>query len=107
MNKVINFLKKRYQLKSSRQLLLVFIVFSLTGPITLMILRRLINPLLGFDIDTPFYLKTILFIFVLIPLYNVILYCLGYVFGCQVFFKAFIKKTIGKLNIFSKSKKAN
>jgi hypothetical protein len=105
MNKVISFLKNRYQLKSSWQLLLVFIVFGLTGPITLMIHRRLINPLLGFDADTPFYLKTILFIFVLIPLYNVILYCLGYIFGCKVFFKTFIKKTIERLNVFYKRRK--
>jgi hypothetical protein len=105
MNKVINFLKNRYQLKSSWQLLLVFIVFGLTGPITLMIHRKIINPLLGFDVDTPFYLKAILFIFVLIPLYNLILYGLGYVFGCSMFFKVFIKKSIGKLNPFSKAKK--
>jgi len=105
MNKIISFLKKRYQLESSWQLLLIFIVFGLTGPITLIIHRRIINPMLGFDIDTPFYLKAILFIFVLIPLYNIILYCLGYIFGCKSFFSIFIQKSIGRLNPFSKAKK--
>lgn len=100
MNRIIVFLKERYQLKSSWQLLVVFIVFGLTGPITLLIHRKVINPLLGFDVDTSFYLKVILFIFVLIPLYNLILYGLGYVFGCRVFFKTFIKKTFDKLNFF-------
>ena len=105
MNKIITFLKKRYQLKSSWQLLLVFIVFGLTGPITLMIHRNIISPAIGFNVETPFYLKVLLYIFILIPLYNVILYCLGYLFGCRVFFKTFIQKTVGKLNPFSKSKK--
>jgi len=105
MNKVIEFLKQRYQLKSSRQLVLVFIVFGLTGPITLAIHRKLINPIFGFDIDTPFYLKALVYVFVLIPLYHVVLYGLGYLFGCKKFFKTFIQKTVGRLNPFSKTKK--
>jgi len=105
MNKVIAYLKKRYQLESSRQLVLVFIVFGLTGPITLTIHRKLINPILGFDVDTLFYIKALVYVFVLIPLYHVILYGLGYLFGCKKFFKSFIQKTIGRLNPFSKTKK--
>lgn len=106
MNKIINFLKNRYQLTSSWQLLLVFIVFGLTGPITLMIHRNVINPLLGFDEETSFFLKVLMYVFILIPLYNIILYSLGYIFGCKVFFKIFIKKTLGKLNPFSKTKES-
>jgi len=105
MNKVIAFLKKRYQLKSSKQLVLVFVVFGLTGPITLAIHRRLINPIFGFDVDTPFYLKALVYVFVLIPLYHVVLYGVGCIFGCKKFFKAFIQKTVGRLNPFSRTKK--
>lgn len=97
MSKLINRLKNKWEVTSTGQVIIILIVFSITGFSTLYA-HMLIDRLLGIGENDPFWLKLLVFILIVLPVYTVLLYLWGIIFGQRKFFTRFIKL---KLRIIS------
>lgn len=96
-------LKIRWGIESDFQVAIILVVFALTG-FSFLYVHRWIDLLLGIEAQDPFWLKAVVFIIVLLPLYNLLLLIWGTLLGQFKFFKNFIVKFFSRL-IFRKSKK--
>jgi hypothetical protein len=93
MNKLIDILRKRWGVTSAFQVVIILIVFAVTGFSTLYV-HRFIDHLLGIGKEDPFWLKALVFIVIILPLYTVLLYIWGFLVGQRKFFTTFIKLKI-------------
>ena len=98
---LIKKLKIRWGIESSWQVLIILIPFSLAGPTTLYFHRKL-DLFLGIGDDSSFWLKLLVFVIVVLPLYNIFLFIYGVAIGQYKFFRVFfrdklmlLKKLIG------------
>ncbi|WP_448519124.1 DUF6787 family protein [Rhodoflexus sp.] len=89
-------LKERWGLISGWQVAVVLIVFACTGFSTLY-LKKLILPVLGVTDESPFALRAFASVFVILPLYQVVLLAYGFMFGQFRFFWEFEKKMFQRL----------
>jgi ferrochelatase len=89
--------KKRWNIKSNFQLIIIFIVFSVTGSAALVV-RKFAFHLLGIQTDTSLFIKIPLYILILFPAYQILLLIIGSLVGQFQFFYAFQKKTLAFLN---------
>ncbi len=78
-------LKFKWQIDSTVQVLLILLVFSLTGS-TVVYLRKFLFALVGFDDSTPFWLKTITYLICIMPAYQVLILVYGFLLGQFNFF---------------------
>lgn len=92
---LIDRLKKRWQIESNWQVLIILIVFACTG-FSAMYAKRFIFDLLGVSPDLPFWIRTIIWLVTILPLYNVLLIIYGTIFGQRKFFWWFLQKTFGR-----------
>lgn len=88
-------LKSRWGVKSNFQILVICLVFALTGMSTVEI-RKIIFPLIGVTEVSPFWLKSIYWLFLIFPSYYVFMLFYGYIFGQWKFFWMMFKKTFGR-----------
>ncbi|REE05950.1 DUF6787 family protein [Marinoscillum furvescens] len=86
----IDKLKKRWNLKSGFQVIIVLIVFACTG-FTVMFLKDPIVSLFTTDGEKSLWF-TIAYYLLILPVYNVILLFYGFLFGQFAFFWEFEKK---------------
>ena len=93
MRNFIDRLKRKYDIKSDLQLLIINVVFALSGSATLFV-RRGIFDILSIHEQTAFGIKTMAYIGTVVPSYFVVLLVTGTVFGQFKFFWAFEKKMI-------------
>jgi hypothetical protein len=97
-------LKKRWGLESNFQLAIIFIVFAITGSMSVKLGQPLLEIL---DVSTErfgsflYYLLRILLIF---PLYQVLLVFFGTLFFQFKFFWEFEKKMLRKMRLYPKEK---
>jgi len=59
----------------------------------LFIHKAVINPMLHITDSTHLLIKVVVFLGLIIPLYNLTLYIVGYLLGYKQFFKSFITKS--------------
>ena len=78
-------LKRKWGLKSLFQVVLVLIVFSLTG-MTVVLIRPVIFSWFGFDGQTPFATKSITYILLIFPMYQILILVYGALLGQFAFF---------------------
>lgn len=78
-------LKHKWGLKNLFQVILILIVFSLTG-MTVVLIRPIIFSWFGFTEQTPFWLKTITYILLVFPMYQILILVYGTLFGQFAFF---------------------
>lgn len=90
-------LKKRWQIESNFQLILILIVFSITGSASAWVSKPFVEWLGLNDEMMPGWLFTIVRLILIFPIYNVILILVGTVFGQFRFFWAFEKKMFSKI----------
>lgn len=83
-------MKKRWGISNNFQVIVILLVFVITGFSTLYT-HNFIGLILGVDDQTSVWIKTILFIFLILPIYTCLLYFWGFVFGQKQFFTSFIK----------------
>jgi hypothetical protein len=95
-------LKLRWDIESDWQVAIILLVFSLTG-FSFLFVSPWVEGLLGIAEEDPFWLKALVFIIVLLPLYNILLLVWGTLLGQYRFFKNFIVKFFKRL-LFIKSK---
>lgn len=98
MKQTWNKLKVRWQITNDWHIVLILLVFSLAGPSTL-VLHRQIDLLLGISDDSNFWVKFIVFIILVLPIYNMFLLIYGTALGQYRFFIGFVK---GKINLIKK-----
>jgi|TARA_R110002096_G_scaffold54439_3_gene140406 hypothetical protein len=103
-----NFLEKlqtKWKLKSLWQVVLVLVVFACTG-FTILFIKQPIFDFLGLDTSKGSFFKTLLYLLLVLPLYQVILLVYGFIFGQFAFFwekeKQFFRRMVG---FFSRNKK--
>ncbi len=98
----IDRLKIRWGLNSYWQVLIILLVFASTGT-SVLYLKKFILPLLGITDQSAMWLRILASIFVILPLYQVVLLFFGFIFGQFQFFWNFEKRTFGRIvNWFSR-----
>lgn len=96
-------LQARWQLKSLTQVILVLVVFACTG-FSVLFLKTPLFALLGFS-NGGGVVGTLLYLLIMLPLYQVLLLCYGFIFGQFTFFWNFEKKTFQRIaNMINRKK---
>lgn len=93
--KLIDKLKKRWQIESNWQVFIILLVFAFTGT-TAMYAKEFVFSLLGITPEISLWIRAIIWIVTILPLYNVLLIIYGTLFGQRKFFWWFLKKTFGR-----------
>ena len=83
--------KKRWNIESDRQVVIILIAFTLTGTTT-MFVHAEFNKWLGIDGPGNFWWKFLVFMLLVLPLYNTLLLIYGSLLGQSKFFRFFIVK---------------
>jgi len=86
-------LKIHWGVKTNFQVLIILLIFSLTGFSTLYI-HNFIELLLGVNSETSFWIKTIIFVFLVLPIFSFFLFIWGTILGQRKFVTKFIKYKI-------------
>ena len=91
-----------FKVKSLKQLVIVFLVFSITGSLSVILGEPIINFFFedGFENDLYFWIVRIIIIF---PLYQILLIIVGTVFGEFRYFWKIEKKILMRLKIIKSS----
>lgn len=84
-------LKERWGITSNFQIVIIFIVFGITGSVSAYISGPLTNIIIG-ESDFHWLIKLFIRIIVLTPIYQVLLLLFGYIFFQYKFFYNFVKK---------------
>lgn len=96
-------LKKRWQLESAFQVVIILLVFAFTGTSVMLLKRPLLN-LLGEGLNESVWYNILYYIF-LLPAYQILLLLYAFIFGQFKFFWAFEKRFFKRMaNIFTKKK---
>ncbi|HMP72753.1 MAG TPA: hypothetical protein PKE55_05760 [Kiritimatiellia bacterium] len=85
MGSRIERLKQKWGIDSTRRVIAILIAFSLAG-LSVVQCRTFIFALFRFDHETPFALKTITYLLLLFPLYQILLLGFGTILGEFRFF---------------------
>jgi hypothetical protein len=91
-------LKDRWGIDKNHQVILILIVFAITGS-SIVYVRRPIFELLGVDGNTPLYFTIPLYVLVVFPTYQVLLLFYGFIFGQFKFFWNFEKKMLSRFGL--------
>lgn len=95
-------LQKRWGVNSIWQVLVILLVFALTG-FSSMYIKRPIFALLGIDANTPFWIRTLVWMVTILPAYQVLLLMYGFLLGQFAFFWKFEKRMLhGIKKIFTR-----
>jgi hypothetical protein len=84
-------LKQRWNIQSNLQVIIILIVFAITGSATVY-LKKLIFDLIGITSETHFGIKAPVYILVILAVYNILLLIVGLLFGQFRFFWEFEKR---------------
>ena len=97
-------LQSRWNLGSARQVVLVLLVFALTGT-TVAVVKEPVSGFIGLG-QMNKLLSTIIYLIVVLPLYQVLLLVYAFVFGQFRFFWEFEKRMFQRMGrLFRKTKK--
>lgn len=94
-------LQSKWELNSIAQVLIILLVFSLTGS-TVVFLRKALFGWVGFDEMTPWWVKTITYIVFVFPAYQMLLLAYGALFGQFRFFWNKEKKLLQWMGLMKK-----
>lgn len=89
-------MKSRWDIQSNWQLIIILIVFSLTG-ISALYSRRFLFPILGIESSDPFWFKTLIWVITILPMYNIFILIYGAMFGQFDFFWDRMKKMFKRM----------
>lgn len=91
-------LKKRWGIESNFQLILIFIVFAITGSVSAWLSRPLCF-WLGITKESSGYWFTPIRLLLIFPIYQVLLVFIGFLFGQFKFFWSFEKKMLKNMGL--------
>ena len=93
---LINNIKRKWRLKSNLQLLIIFLVFGITGSIATWISKPILDFIGLKKAVVSAWTYWPIRIIIIFPLYQILLLIIGTIFGQSDFFKDFIKKMFRK-----------
>jgi len=93
---MIEKLKERWGINSNWQVIIILIVFTITGSTSVFIAKPVIE-LLGIHKDLGGFIYWFLRILVIFPLYQILLIGYGWLFGQFNFFKKFVVKFLSRI----------
>lgn len=96
-------LKDRWKVDNSTDVIIILVVFACTG-FSVLYVKKLFFGWAGIDWQTPAWIRLCATLFVILPLYQVILLGWGWVFGKFNFFWEFEKKTFSRMRSLGKRK---
>ncbi len=91
-------LKQRWKIESNLQLVLILVVFAITGSSTVFI-RKPVFELLGITPETSLWITIPLYLAIILPSYQILLLVYGTIFGQFRFFWEFEKKMLRRMRI--------
>jgi hypothetical protein len=89
-------LQTRWGVTSVKQVIVILAVFACTGTSVLFIKEPLL-PLIGVTPASPWWVRLLASLFVILPLYQVVLLFFGFLFGQFKFFWEFEKRFFGRM----------
>lgn len=96
-------LRKRWNVNSGLDVVVILVVFACTG-FTVLYVKKLLFGWMGIGDQTAGWLRFLLALFVILPIYQVILLCWGWIFGKFNFFWEFEKRTFSRMKAIWKRK---
>jgi hypothetical protein len=107
MKNIGEYLKNRWGVRNIWQVLIILLVFALTG-FSAMFAKKPIFMWLGITPATPVWVRVSVWVLTILPIYQVLLLFYGFLFGQYTFFLNFEKKTLGRIfQLFKKNKTNN
>ncbi|MFA7326797.1 MAG: DUF6787 family protein [Candidatus Kapaibacterium sp.] len=104
IEKIVDFLKKRWGVTSPYQVAIIFLVFAITGMLSVYV-SRFVFEILHLTKEDPFWLRAVVYIVTVLPAYQIILLTVGTIFGQHKFFKNFLRIMLGRFLFWKRSKK--
>ena len=99
LNILMKKLKERWGVTSNKQIVIIFVVFAITGFSSLQLAKPFLS-LIGIpDTFEPHWLYRMLRLLLIFPIYQIILVFVGYIFGQFSFFWEFEKKMLVRLKL--------
>lgn len=95
---MLNKLKERWNVKTNFQLLIIFLVFSISGSSALY-LRGFVYQFIHYDPSWPIIAKVFIYILTIFPIYQLCLLTYGILLGQFQFFWNFEKKMLRRFGI--------
>jgi hypothetical protein len=89
-------LKKKWNIKSNVQLILILVIFSVTGSASLLV-RKAVFSWIGITGDTSLWIKVPLYVLIIFPAYQILFLLIGALFGQFRFVWEFEKKFFSRL----------
>ena len=105
IDKVVEVLKKRWGVSSAFQVFVILVVFAITGFLSLYV-SKFVFEALNLTKEDPFWLRAVVYIFTVLPAYQVILFTVGTLLGQGKFFRGFLKMMLGRFVFWKKKDKA-
>ncbi len=96
-------LKDRWKVDNATDVVIILVVFACTG-FSVLYVKKLFFVWTGIGDHTPGWIRLCITIFIILPLYQVILLGWGWVFGKFNFFWEFEKKTFSRIRSIRKRK---
>ncbi|PKL78124.1 MAG: prolipoprotein diacylglyceryl transferase [Ignavibacteriae bacterium HGW-Ignavibacteriae-4] len=100
----MDFLKRRWGVTSPYQVAVIFLVFAITGMLSVYV-SRFVFEILHLTKEDPFWLRAVVYIVTVLPAYQVILLTVGTIFGQHKFFKNFLRIMLGRFLFWKRPKK--
>lgn len=92
-------LKEKWGLSSNFQLIIILIVFAITGSTSAYITKPIMGWLGITKSSIPIVLYYILSLLIILPVYKILLLIIGSIFGQYAFFSSFIKKMLQRMKL--------
>ncbi len=97
-------LKDRWKVDNAADVVIILVVFACTG-FSVLYVKKLLFAWAGIGDDTPGWIRLCISLFIILPLYQVILLGWGWIFGKFNFFWEFEKKTFSRMRSIGKRKR--
>ncbi len=88
-------LKEKWNIKSNLQLVLILVIFSITGSASLVV-RKFVFEWLGITTDTSLWIKVPLYVLIIVPAYQILFLVIGTLFGQFRFAWEFEKRVFSR-----------
>jgi hypothetical protein len=92
---MLNKLKKKWNIKSNVQLVLILVIFSVTGSASLVV-RKAVFHWIGITPDTSLWIKVPLYVLIIVPAYQILFLLIGTLFGQFRFAWEFEKRVFSR-----------
>ena len=94
-------MQEKWELKSFWQVIVVLVVFALTGS-TVLFIKGPILDLISGGAEREWWM-TLIYILLILPIYNIILLCYGFLLGQFTFFWKYEQKMLRRFGVKSKN----